>query len=61
MGVLFGALVGGWVGSCQITKNQINLYLIEIFQFCLKICGHPPYGWVVGWMGWLMGGVMSNH
>ena len=22
-----------WVGSCQITKNQINLDLIEIIQF----------------------------
>ena len=30
-------LVDGWVGSCEITKNLINLDLIEIIQFCLKI------------------------
>ena len=30
-------LVGQWVGSVQITKNLINLDLIEIIQFCLKI------------------------
>ena len=40
-------LVNGWVngwGSGQITKNQINLELIKIIQFCLKICDllrHP--------------------
>ena len=29
------------MGSGKITKNQINLDLIKIFQFCLKfdICG----------------------
>ena len=44
--------------SCQITKNQINLDLIEIIEFCLKIYdlwGHPQLwvavmgGWVDGW------------
>ena len=29
--------MGQWVGSGHITKNQINLDLIEISQFCLKI------------------------
>ena len=29
--------VGPWVGSGEITKNLINLDLIEIIQFCLKI------------------------
>ena len=29
--------VGQWVGLGQITKNLINLDLIEIIQFCLKI------------------------
>ena len=29
--------VGQWVGPGQITKNQINLDLIEIILFCLKI------------------------
>ena len=41
--------MGQWVGSGHITKNQINLELIEIIQFCLKICDlltHPD-----GWMG----------
>ena len=55
------------MGPCQITKNQINLELIKIIQFCLKIYDlwrhpHPWMGvWVVGWMGRLMAGVMSNH
>ena len=39
------------MGSCQITKNQINLQLIEIIQFCLKIYDFvetplPMGGWV---------------
>ena len=29
--------MGQWVGSGHITKNQINLDLIEIIQFFLKI------------------------
>ena len=29
--------VGQWVGSGQMTKNLINLDVIEIIQFCLKI------------------------
>ena len=29
--------MGQWVGSGQITKYQINLDLIRIIQFCLKI------------------------
>ena len=29
--------MGQWVGSGHITKNQINLELIKIIQFCLKI------------------------
>ena len=45
------------MGPGQIIKNRINLDLIEIIQFCLKICGlltHPTYGWVYGWLGgWL--------
>ena len=67
--------MGQWVGSGQITKNLINLDLIEIIQFCLKIYDllrHPHLwvggwlgGWVVGWMGGLicesMGGVRSYN
>ena len=70
-----GYYVGQWVGSCHITKNQINLELIKIIQFFLKICDllrHPHLwvgGWVVGWisglmdgsMGGSMGGTRSNH
>ena len=32
-----GWMVGQWVGSGQMTKNLINLDLIEIIEFCLKI------------------------
>ena len=32
-----GEWVGEWVGSGQITKNLINLDLIKVIQFCLKI------------------------
>ena len=63
--------MGQWVGSCQISKSQINCYLIEIIEFCLKIYDlwrHPHLWvgvWVVEWLGGLLcgsvGGVMSNH
>ena len=46
--------LGQWVGSCQISKNQISLDLIEIIQFGLKIYDlwrHPHL-----WLGGLMGG-----
>ena len=32
-----GVCVGGWVGLGQSTKNLINLDLIKIIQFYLKI------------------------
>ena len=47
------------MGPCQIIKNQINLDLIEIIQFCLKIYDlwrHPHLWvgvWVVGVDGWV--------
>ena len=50
--------------SGEITKNQINLDLVEIVQFCLKIYDLLRYSnpwvhvWVVGWMGGSMGGIM---
>ena len=50
------------MGSGQITKNLINLDLIEISQFCLNIqhlwrLPHPWVGvWMVGWVSGLMGG-----
>ena len=47
------------MGPGQIIKNQINLDLIEIIQFCLKIndlLRHPTYVWVYGWLdGWVVG------
>ena len=53
--------VGGWVGPCQIIKNRINLDLIKIIQFCLKIYDllRHPYAWVVLYKGGLMGGSMD--
>ena len=56
--------LGWWVGSGQITKNLINLDLIEIIQFCLKIYDlyrhSPPIG---GWLGGSNGGSgqMTNN
>ena len=60
-----------WVGSGQITNYLINLDIIEIIQFCLKIYNllrHPHLWldvWVVGRMGGLicgsMGGIRSYH
>ena len=54
------------MGQGQIIKNQINLDLIEIIQFCLKIYDlltHPHLwvgAWVVGWMGGLICGSMET-
>ena len=51
------------VESGQITKNQINLDLNEIFQFCLKIYDflRHPHLWVgVCVDGWSIGGAMSK-
>ena len=51
--------VGQWVGSGHIAKYQINLDLIEIIQFCLKIYDllrHPHL-----WVGvWVESGQMTN-
>ena len=49
--------VGQCVGSGQITNYQINLDLIGIIQFYLKInffVETPSYRWVCGWLdGWV--------
>ena len=37
MGGWLGGSVGKWVGSGHITKNLMNLDLIKMIQFCLKI------------------------
>ena len=50
--------MGQWVGSGQMTYNLINLDLIEIIQFCLKImiCRDiPTHGWVCGSLGGSVG------
>ena len=58
--------MGQWVGLGQIIKNQINLDLIEIILFCLKIYNllrHPHLWmdiWVVGWISGLMNGSMGG-
>ena len=54
--------MGQWVGSGHITKYRINLDLIKIIKFCLKIYDllrHPlPMG---GCMGqWVGSGQMTN-
>ena len=50
------------MGPGQIIKNQINLDLIEIIQFCLKIYDllTHPHLWVVGWMDGLICGSMET-
>ena len=50
-----GGSVGQWVGSGHITKYRINLDLIKIIKFCLKIYDllRHPHLWVDGWVnGW---------
>ena len=62
-----GGSLGQWVGSGHIPKYQINLEVIKIIQFCLKIYGllrqpHLWVGvWVFGWFSGSMGGVMSYY
>ena len=59
IGVFVGVWVDGWVGSCQIIKNQVNCHLIKIIEFCLKIYDlwrhtHLWVGvWLIVWVsGW---------
>ena len=58
MGRWLGGSVGQWVGSGQITNYLINLDIIEIIQFCLKIYDFrdtPTHGWVHGLLdGWVV-------
>ena len=53
-----GGSVGQWVGSGHVTKYQINLDVIEIIQFFLKIYDllRHPHLWVGVWInGWVNG------
>ena len=60
---MVGVWVDGWFsgsmgGSGHITKYQINLDLIEIIQFCLKIYDllRHPHLWMGVWInGWVNG------
>ena len=59
MGGWLDGSLGQWVGSGQITNYLINLDLIKIIQFCLKIYDLYRHlhlwmgGWVVQWVnGW---------
>ena len=50
-----GESVGQWMGLGQMTNNLINLYIIKIIQFCLKIYDllRHPHLWVGVWVnGW---------
>ena len=66
MGGWLDGSLGQWVGSGQITNYLINLDIIEIIQFCLKIYNllRHPHPWVDvsvdGWFSGLMGGVRSK-
>ena len=66
--------MGGWLcvsgsmgGSGEITNYLINLDIIEIIQFCLKIYDLWRHlhlwvgGWVDGWFSGSMGGVRSYY
>ena len=51
--------MGQWVGSDHIAQYQMNLDLLEIIQFCLKIYDllRHPHLWVGEWGG---SGQMTN-
>ena len=53
-----GGSVGQWVRLGHVTKYQINLDVMEIIQFCLKISDllRHPHLWVGVWInGWVNG------
>ena len=68
---MVGCVSGSMGGSGEITNYLINLDIMEIIQYCLKIYNllrHPHLWldvWVDGWMGGLicgsMGGIRSYH
>ena len=55
MGGWLGVSVGQWVGSGEITNYLINLDIMEIIQYCLKIYNlletPPPIAGCMG--GWV--------
>ena len=65
MGMCVNGSVGQWVRSGQITKNLINLDLIEMIQFSLNIYIFT-HGWVCGWLcgsvgQWVGSGQITNN
>ena len=62
---MVGSISGSMVLSGEITNYLINLDIIEIIQFCLKIYDLWRHlhlwvgGWVDGWFSGSMGG--SGH
>ena len=52
MGGWLDGSLGQWVGSGQITNYLINLDIIEIIQFCLKIYNflRHPHLWLDVWV-----------
>ena len=58
---MFGGLVNGWVGSCEITKILINLDLIKRNSILFEDFGFvetpsPMGGYMGGWVdGWVNG------
>ena len=51
---MVGCVSGSMGGSGEITNYLINLDIMEIIQFCLKIYDFgdtSTYGWVYGWLG----------
>ena len=59
LGGSVGQWVDQWVGSGQMTNNWINLDLIKIIKFCLKIYDllRHPHLWMGQWVG---SGQMTN-
>ena len=56
-----GGWVGQWVGSGHITKYRINLDLIELIQFCLKIYDLLRHPHLDGCMGqWMVSNQMTS-
>ena len=64
---MVGYVSGSMGGSGEITNYLINLDIIEIIEFCLKIDDlwrhlHLWVGvWVIGWFSGSMGGVRSYY
>ena len=59
MGGCVGGSVGQSVGSGQMTKNLINLDLIEMIQFYLICRDTLTHVWVVGWVSGSIGHFMD--